>query len=63
MSGESDTKLAMQLIPDGGLARWVNLWETLQRDKMENQALNLDRTAFLLDALARIQHAATADRR
>ena len=60
---EIDKKLALQLIPDGALATWVNLWETLQRDKSEIQALNLDRTAFLLDALARIQSATTTGRR
>lgn len=61
--GEVDGKLVMQLIPDGGLATWVELWETLQRERVEIQALNLDRSAFIVDALARIQATAAQAKR
>ncbi|MGI9423464.1 MAG: DNA polymerase III subunit delta' [Hyphomicrobiaceae bacterium] len=55
---ERRRQLAARLIRDGTLASWVELWETLQRERTAVQALNLDRTAFLLDAMARIQNLA-----
>ncbi len=47
----------LQLAPHGGLATWIDLWETIQRERMQVQALNLDRSAFLLDVFARIRRA------
>ncbi|MGI9409965.1 MAG: DNA polymerase III subunit delta' [Hyphomicrobiaceae bacterium] len=55
---EAERQRSMQLISPDGLATWVDLWETLQREKLDIQTLNLDRASFLLDAMARIDEAA-----
>ncbi len=57
----ADQALALQLISSDGLASWVDLWETLHRERLHVQALNLDRSAFLLDIFARMQRAASTD--
>ena len=55
---EIEREKAIQLISRDGLATWVDLWETLQREKLDVQTLNLDRAAFLLAAMTRIDEAA-----
>jgi len=37
------------------VARLALLWETLQREKAEAEALNLDRATFLVDCLLRLE--------
>ena len=44
----------------GGLARWAEAWETLQRLPREAEALNLDRTDALFSALQELRLAARA---
>ncbi len=52
---DEDRELAMRLIPDNGLAAWAELWEQLQKDRQTTKSLNLDKTQFLLDTMARIR--------
>ena len=44
----------------GGLDRWAQAWETLQRLPSEVEALNLDRTDALFTALGELRQAARA---
>ena len=44
----------------GGLDRWAQAWETLQRLSREVEALNLDRTDALFTALGELRQAARA---
>src|SRR5690606_16141559 len=44
----------------GGLDRWAQAWETLQRLPREAEALNLDRADALFTALAQLRQAARA---
>jgi len=44
----------------GGLDRWAQAWETLQRLPREAEALNLDRTDALFTVLAELRQAARA---
>jgi len=44
----------------GGLAPWVDAWETLQRLPREAEALNLDRADALFSALSELRQAARA---
>ena len=44
----------------GGLERWAQAWETLQRLPREAEALNLDRADALFTALAELRQAARA---
>ena len=44
----------------GGLDRWAQAWETLQRLPREVEALNLDRTDALFTALGELRQAARA---
>ncbi len=53
-----DLAMAARLIGPGRVAAFAQLWETLARDKSEADALNLDRKALILDALAKIEAAA-----
>lgn len=46
------------LIQPGRLASWAALWETLVREEAETRALNLDRKAFILGSIQRIEAAA-----
>jgi DNA polymerase III subunit delta' len=55
-----DVALARKLIPEGRLASWAELWETIVRDKAETLALNLDRRMLILDTLARVERTAEA---
>ncbi|KUO64396.1 MAG: AAA family ATPase [Alphaproteobacteria bacterium BRH_c36] len=50
--------LAQRLIAPHRLASWASLWETLVREEAETRALNLDRKAFILGTLQRIEAAA-----
>lgn len=45
-------------IVPGRLASWAALWETLVREEAETRALNLDRKAFILETIQRIEAAA-----
>ena len=54
-----DGDLANRLIAEDGLATWIDLWETLHREKKDTIGLNLDRAAFILNAYLRIQSVAT----
>ena len=53
--GEDELKLAARLIPDGRLASWAELWETVVREKAEALALNLDRKSLILETLSRME--------
>ena len=53
-----DVAMAARLIGPGRVAAFAQLWETLARDKSEADALNLDRKALILDALAKVEAAA-----
>ncbi len=50
--------LGARLVQPGALASWAALWETLVREEAETRALNLDRKAFILSTLERLQAAA-----
>lgn len=53
LTGEAE--LAERLVAGPALARWVGLWETLQREKAETDALNLDRKMLLLETFFRLE--------
>jgi len=56
--GEPDeVALARRLIPDGRLASWAELWETVVREKADALALNLDRKTLVLQTLSRLEGA------
>ncbi|MBS0243303.1 MAG: AAA family ATPase, partial [Proteobacteria bacterium] len=59
-AAEGDAKLAARLVPEGRLATWAELWETVAREKSEAQALNLDRKSLILQTFGRIGAAARA---
>ena len=44
-------------IPAGQIARWAGLWSTLVREKVDADLLNLDKKAFILRTLNRLQQA------
>lgn len=54
----ADVNLAERIAPDGRLATFAHLWETLQRDKAEVMQLNLDRKSLILDSLSKLEAAA-----
>jgi len=56
-----ETELAERLIAAPALARWVALWETLQREKAEADALNLDRKILVLETFFRLERVARGD--
>ncbi|MGI9520399.1 MAG: DNA polymerase III subunit delta' [Hyphomicrobiaceae bacterium] len=56
--GNGEGEIANRLIAEDGLATWIDLWETLHREKMDTNTFNLDRSAFILNAYVRIQNAA-----
>lgn len=59
-TGEGDPQeiaLARRLIPEGRLASWAELWETVVREKAETLALNLDRKNLILETLSRLEGA------
>lgn len=59
-TGEGDpaeVELARRLIPEGRLASWAELWETVVREKAQALALNLDRKTLVLETLSRLEGA------
>lgn len=56
-----ETELAERLVAGPALARWVGLWETLQREKAEADALNLDRKMLLLETFFRLERVARGE--
>lgn len=52
-----EVELAKRLIPEGRLASWAELWETVVREKAEALALNLDRKTLVLETLSRLEGA------
>ena len=52
-----EVELARRLIPEGRLASWAELWETVGRGKAEALALNLDRKTLVLESLSRLEGA------
>lgn len=59
-SSDADHKLANYVIPSDGITRWVELWQQLQQEQQRVKTLNLDKTQFLVDTMARIRKASTA---
>ncbi len=53
-----ESAIADRLIKPHHLASWAALWETLAREEAETRALNLDRKAFILGTIQRIEAAA-----
>ncbi len=56
-----DLATARRLGAQADLASWAELWETLVREKAVQDALNLDRKAFVLDCVARLSRLAVRD--
>ena len=56
LTGEAE--LAKRLIPEGRLASWAALWETVAAAKAETDVLNLDRKSLVLNTFARLEDAA-----
>lgn len=54
----TEGEIAHRLIKPHHLASWAALWETLAREEAETRALNLDRKAFILGTIQRIEAAA-----
>lgn len=54
----ADLSLSGRIIGPNRVAAFAQVWETLARDKSEADALNLDRKALILDALAKVEAAA-----
>ena len=52
-----EVELAKRLIPEGRLASWAELWETVVREKAEALALNLDRKTLVLETLSHLEGA------
>jgi len=52
-----EVALARRLIPEGRLASWAELWETVVREKADALALNLDRKSLVLQTLSRLEGA------
>lgn len=52
-----DVALARRLVPEGRLATWAELWETVVREKADALALNLDRKTLVLETLSRLEGA------
>ncbi len=55
---DADRALAKRVIGTQRLAIWADAWETIEREKAQCLALNLDRKALLLGTLARLEAAA-----
>jgi DNA polymerase III subunit delta' len=53
----ADVALGGRLIGEAKLASFAELWETLNRDKAEADALNLDRKTLILDTFAKLERA------
>ena len=54
----SVSAVAAKLVRSERLASWATLWETLVREEAETRALNLDRKAFIIGTIQRIEAAA-----
>jgi DNA polymerase III subunit delta' len=52
-----DVALAGRLIGGLKLAQFAQAWETLQTEKLDTDALNLDRKSLILESLARLERA------
>jgi DNA polymerase III subunit delta' len=52
-----DATLATKLIPEGSLATWAELWETIVAEKADAMLLNLDRKSLILGVFQRIEAA------
>jgi DNA polymerase-3 subunit delta' len=57
-SDPEDAKLAGRLIPDGSLATWAELWETIVAEKADVMLLNLDRKSLIVGIFQRLEAAA-----
>ncbi|MBK9078654.1 MAG: DNA polymerase III subunit delta' [Hyphomicrobium sp.] len=57
LASEADLGRARRLIGPQRLATFAGLWETLARDKADVLALNLDRKALIMSALAKLETA------
>ena len=44
-----------RMLAKDGLAGWVELWETIIREKAQAKALNLDRKALILQTLGQLE--------
>lgn len=53
-----DAALATRLIPEGSLATWAELWETIVAEKADALLLNLDRKSLVLGTFQRLEVAA-----
>ncbi len=53
-----DVTLAKRLIPEGSLATWAGLWETIVVEKADVLLLNLDRKSLIMGTFQRIAAAA-----
>jgi DNA polymerase III subunit delta' len=53
-----DLALASRVIPDGKLAVFASVWESIVREKAEYGALNLDKKTLILETLTRLEAAA-----
>jgi DNA polymerase-3 subunit delta' len=56
-ASDAEISRARRLIGPERLATFAGLWETLARDKADAMALNLDRKALILSALAKLEAA------
>jgi DNA polymerase-3 subunit delta' len=54
----SEAQLAERVKGPHALAQWAQLWETIQRDKAEADALNLDRKNLVLGTFFRLEETA-----
>ena len=57
----SEKALSERMIAPQSLARWAELWETIQHDRAEMAALNLDRKSFVLGTFFRFEETASHD--
>ncbi|HEX5959226.1 MAG TPA: DNA polymerase III subunit delta' [Hyphomicrobiaceae bacterium] len=55
-----ESSLAARLIPATRLPAWAELWQAILRDKVDADALNLDRKALILRVFARVEAVARA---
>ena len=53
----ADVALAARLMGEAKLASFAQLWETINREKAEADALNLDRKTLILDTFAKLERA------
>jgi DNA polymerase-3 subunit delta' len=58
-AGDTDeVALARRLMPEGSLATWAELWETLVQEKADAVLLNLDRKSLIMGSFIRLERAA-----